>query len=254
MDDGRGLREREERRAAREPERAPRLPLPVSAPTRAFFQGLSKLRGKRIFHPDGFVASAGITSLGSEEMRGTELFGASLSHRGTVRFSRALGIPRALPDFLGLALRVPDAYGPGRHQDLLLVSSAAQPGARHLPLSAVGGFTGTFFSSLLGFDLPGGTRLIGARAVPRRRSTWELEPWRSAAPGSVFELCAASIAGPWRPFARIEVGEILPDSLDARIEMNPWNTGGGIRPTGPMMGLRAPAYEGSVAGRHSRGG
>jgi hypothetical protein len=35
--------------------------------------------------------------------------------------SRALGLPEWLPDPCGLAIRAPDAYGPGRHQDLLML-------------------------------------------------------------------------------------------------------------------------------------
>jgi hypothetical protein len=41
-----------------------------------------------------------------------------------VRFSRAGGLPEPLPDALGVAVRLPGAYGPGRDQDLLVTSSA----------------------------------------------------------------------------------------------------------------------------------
>lgn len=57
-------------------------------------------------------------------------------HFAIVRFSRSVGLPRPLPDLLGLSLRVPDVYGPGRHQDLLLVTSADLPLVHHIFLPA----------------------------------------------------------------------------------------------------------------------
>jgi hypothetical protein len=44
-----------------------------------------------------------------------------------LRLSRAIGLPTALPDILGFALRLHDLHGPGCPQDLLLASSPAPP-------------------------------------------------------------------------------------------------------------------------------
>jgi hypothetical protein len=66
-----------------------------------------------------------------------ELLSRPGEHRVIVRFSRAVGVPRPIPDPLGLSLRVPDVYGDGRHQDFLLVTSADYPVAHHIFLPAL---------------------------------------------------------------------------------------------------------------------
>ena len=242
------------RAIARVPEKAPSLPAPVAAPTRTLFRGIATLRGKRALHPNGFASTATVTALGIEEMQGVELFERPAQHEAILRWSRATGVPKPLPDALGLAVRIPDAYGPERHQDLLLTSSLPLPGSRHLPLPALGGFAGTLFSSLLSFEIAGETRLVSARATPARRSSWDLDGWRAESQGQTFELSVASPRGPWKQFAELAVGQPVPDEIEVALEMNPWNSGGGIEPRGPLMDLRAPAYEGSIAGRRSRGG
>lgn len=50
-----------------------------------------------------------------------ELLSRRGEHRAIARFSRAVGLPRPLPDLLGLSLRVPDAYGSGLHQPSPLI-------------------------------------------------------------------------------------------------------------------------------------
>jgi hypothetical protein len=46
----------------------------------------------------------------------------------------------------------------------------------------------------------------------------------------------------------IRLGRQLPPADGDRLRFNPWNSGGGLRPTGPLMGLRDPAYRGSQRG------
>ncbi|MDQ3726581.1 MAG: hypothetical protein M3335_11955, partial [Actinomycetota bacterium] len=103
-------------------------------PASQLFEGLSRARGKRVFHPFGVGFAGRITPLGGDS-------GAAVFEREAeahVRLSRSFGLPEALPDPCGLAFRVPDAYGAGRHQDLLLVSSASPPGGRHTLLPSRG--------------------------------------------------------------------------------------------------------------------
>ena len=66
-----------------------------------------------------------------------ELLSRRGEHRAIARFSRAVGLPRPIPDLLGLSLRVPDAYGTGAHQDFLLVTSADYPLLHHIFLPAL---------------------------------------------------------------------------------------------------------------------
>ena len=64
--------------------------------------------------------------------RGSTLLDEPATWDAIVRFSRALGLPRPLPDLLGVSLRVLDAYGEGRHQDVLMVSSVDLPVLHHI--------------------------------------------------------------------------------------------------------------------------
>jgi hypothetical protein len=65
----------------------------------------------------------------------------------------------------------------------------------------------------------------------------------------VFRLGLAPLMGYLATVADLEVGERLPDAETERLTFTPWNTGGGIRPNGPLMGLRRAAYRGSQEGR-----
>src|SRR4051812_31288290 len=84
------------------------------------FGAVARARDDRALHPDGVVFAGAITGA---------LFGA---RRALVRISRGGGLPETLPDVRGCAIRVLDAHGSGRHQDLLLASSLAAPVGRHL--------------------------------------------------------------------------------------------------------------------------
>src|SRR4029450_7999147 len=57
---------------------------------------------------------------------GVPLFQAGATHQALLRFSRGAGLPEPLPDALGVAIKLPDAHGPGVDQDLLLTSSTAR--------------------------------------------------------------------------------------------------------------------------------
>src|SRR4051812_37583230 len=78
-------------------------------------------RGKAV-HPDGVVYGATLDVAGAPAApSAAALLSQPGEHRAVVRFSRSVGVPRPIPDLLGMSIRVPDAYGPGRHQDLMLV-------------------------------------------------------------------------------------------------------------------------------------
>jgi hypothetical protein len=79
-----------------------------------------------------------------------------------------------------------------------------------------------------------GERLALVGALPRRPD---------------FELATAPLNGRWSPFGRLRLGERLSQEASFALRFNPWNAGGGIRPTGPFQGIRDPAYRGSQAAR-----
>jgi hypothetical protein len=95
--------------------------------------GVAAVRGGKAVHPHGAVYGAQLVVPGDgDSLRHTELFGTPGRRPALVRFSRSLGLPRPLPDLLGMSVRVPDAYGPCRHQDFLMVTSIDAPLMHHL--------------------------------------------------------------------------------------------------------------------------
>jgi hypothetical protein len=208
--------------------------------------GVAAVRRGKAVHPHGAVYEAELVVPGHHDALGrTELFGAPARRPAVVRFSRSLGLPRPLPDLLGMSLRVLDAYGTDRHQDFLMVTSVDAPVLHHLfvPASDV---QQRPYSSSLRYRACGETFLVGA--VPRPESPRfedgdELERIAAAAATGalVFDLAVAEVWGRFRPVAEIRVADPLPPETDA-LRFNPWNAGGGLEPTGLLNRLRDYAY------------
>lgn len=208
------------------------------------FKGLSRLRGKRVFHPFGVGFEARLVPIG--EGAGAVAF--EREAEALVRLSRSFGLPESLPDPCGLAFRIPDAYGPGRHQDLLLATSATPPGGRHA-LMPSRGFADRPYSSVLPYKLRGETVLLGARALapapgPKLKALGERE-----VADLEFEILVAGFSGGWRPIARLALGERLPPRRTELLDLDPTNTGGGLELVGLLNRLRGPTYSGSQEGR-----
>jgi hypothetical protein len=201
----------------------------VARATGTAFRALSSLRGARIFHPrgTGYDATLEITS----GWQGVPALAPGSTHRAIVRVSRAVGLPAPLPDAIGIGLRLPDVYGTGRHQDFLLVTSARGPVFQHLLLPGLTG--GQPFSSLLLYRIGGDLRVVGALPDGDDR----------------FRLAVAPLRGGWQPIGELRLQTPLPAEYSEQLAFNPWNTGEGIRPVGPLMGLRRAAYRGSQRGR-----
>jgi hypothetical protein len=94
---------------------------------------LAAARGGKPVHPHGVVYHARLHIDGAAHApRASTLLSTAADHAAVMRFSRSIGLPRPIPDLLGVSLRVLDAYAPGRHQDFLLVSSVDLPVLHHL--------------------------------------------------------------------------------------------------------------------------
>ena len=212
---------------------------------KALFRSLSRARCKRGFHPFGVGFSARLRP----SPEGAAGASALEDEREVlVRLSRALGLPEWLPDPCGLAVRVPDAHGPGRHQDLLMVSSARPPGARHALLPSRG-FCDLPYSTVLPYRLRGETVLLGARPRAPRPGPKLAELREREIGGLEFELEVAGLSGDWRPLAGLSLGERLPPAQTERLGFDPTNTGGGLELAGLLNRLRGPAYRASQEGR-----
>jgi hypothetical protein len=208
--------------------------------------GLAAVRRGKAVHPHGAVYDAQLVVPGHDgRLGGTELFGTPANRPALVRFSRSLGLPRPLPDLLGMWLRVLDAYGTGNHQDFLMVSSVDAPVLHHLFVPACD-VQQRPYSSSLPYRAGDRTLLVGAmpRAdSPRFEDGDELERLAAAAATGalVFDLAVAEVWGRFRPVAEVRVGDPLPPEADALL-FNPWNTGGGLDPAGFLNRLRDIAY------------
>jgi hypothetical protein len=230
------------------PTRAARTPGPLlSAASAGLFGALSRLRGKRIFHPHGVSFDATLTPLATTAT-GSQLFDDPAPRPAVARLSRSLGLPDSLNDPCGLALRVPDAYGDGRHQDFLLVTSGRSPGARHLLLPSRG-FSSRTYSSLLPYRVAGALALVGADPVGPAPGPGAAELRRRDPAGLGFLITLAGLTGEWEPVARLDVGPRLSAERSEALRFNPAHTGGGMELAGFLNDLRAPAYRGSQEGR-----
>lgn len=211
---------------------------------RLLFRELSRLRRKRVFHPFGVGFRGQLTPIGD----GDSAPALATPSEPLVRLSRSFGLPEWLPDPCGLAFRIPDAYGSGRHQDLLLVSSGAARGARHTLLPSRG-FCDRPYSTVLPYRLRGETVMLGARARapgpgPRLAALRERREG-----GLEFEILLARGEGEWAAIARLRLGERLPAERTERLDLDPTNTGGGLEPVGWLNRVRGPAYRASQEGR-----
>ena len=226
------------------------LVTPLDKAAAQTFRTLSRLRGKRVVHPQGpgFEAILTISEEGASIVR-AGIFSEAGKRDAVVRLSRGAGLPGSLPDVLGLAFRVPDAYGPDAHQDFLLVSSAAPPVFRHAILPGPRGFFAHTYSSVAPYEAQGTLLVFGARCVDGGESPAGLAQVTAAAQGREFEILAARPRGAWHRIASLAIGERLPASTTEALRLNPWNTSDDLRPRGPFMRLRDPAYRGSQAGR-----
>jgi hypothetical protein len=191
----------------------------------ALLAGLAALRRGKAFHPKGVVHAATLAVTDPPACaQGSTLLGRPGEHRALVRFSRALGLPAPWPDLMGMAIRLPDAYGEGAHQDFLLVTSVDAPVLHHVFLS-VTRIDQRPYSSSLPYRAGGDPFLVGTLPDGPDR----------------FRFAVAPVMGRFRAVGSVAIGERLAPELDA-MTFDPWHRGGGLEPSGFLNALRRYAY------------
>lgn len=219
------------------------------------FEAVSRLRSAKSLHPRGAVFEATFAVHGGgppELLAGVALLSERRSYPAVVRFSRSLGLPERSPDVLGMAIRLVDAHGPDRPQDLLLVTSGDGAVVHHLFVPSKG-FFALPYSSVLVFRGDGDAFVVGARLAPgAARASGrgsELEDLSAAAEtGELrYDVGVAPVRGRMTPVATLTVGDRLPDERNG-LRFNPWHTGGGLEPTGPVNRMRRWVYPRSQEG------
>jgi hypothetical protein len=207
---------------------------------------VAAVRGAKAVHPHGVVHTARLTVPKTDApLAAARLFAAPQTHAALVRFSRSLGLPHAVPDLLGMSIRVLDAYGPGRHQDFLLVTSADWPVLHHLFLPA-GDVQQRPYTSSLPYRIGSRRFIVGALPHPQSpRPAGDTELDRAGAAAATgrmrFHLAVATPMGRFRPVAELHIGPPLPPSADA-LRFSPLNAGGGLQPIGMLNEMRRYAY------------
>jgi hypothetical protein len=212
----------------------------------AALAAVAAARGGKAVHPHGVVYEARLLIDGAPGAAlGSELLDTPAAHMAIMRFSRSLGLPRPLPDLLGVSLRVIDAYGPDRHQDVLMVSSVDRPVLHHgfVPASDV---QQRPYSSSLPYRAGKQKYVLGVMpdpASPRPAGGDEFDRLgRAAASGRLlFGLGIAPVNGRFKKIGTLHVHERLPHELDA-LRFSPFNCGGGLQPVGLLNRLRDYAY------------
>jgi len=217
----------------------------------AVFGSLARLLGTRPLHPAGVAFEAELV-VDEPRLRGARLFARRGRRAAYVRFSRGFGLPEPVPELMSMAIKVPDAYGPGRAQDLLLAATGDRPVLRHV-FAWGGTHLDRSYSTVLPFRVGERTMLLGA--VPRRdglrRRPGDLPELEAAASAGelAFDLRVATPLGPWRTVARLEVGRRLGDEEEDALAFNSSRSGGGIEPVGLINRVRGAAYDAAAAGR-----
>jgi hypothetical protein len=130
-------------------------------------------------HPAGVVLAGRIHRHGSEPLSGVPWLDEPGESDVLVRLSRAVGLPAALPDIHGLAIRVRTDEGDA---DLLLASTGWSRFSRFL-LTASRDPSARPMTTLLPYRTQTGPLLIGARAMGPHSHTlaWALRggPWQT---------------------------------------------------------------------------
>lgn len=215
----------------------------------ALMGAASAVRRKRVFHPAGVAFDATFQATGASH--GVALLDLAGRQDAIVRLSRGVGLPSAVPDFLGIALRIPDAHGPGDHQDLLFVSAGDRPVLRRA-LVPVRSFDHGRYSTVVPYEVGGRKVVFGARRLGAGGDDpVHLDDLRARAAGDGirFALELAEPAGDWEPVGVIELGDAWSEQDSDALRFDPANTGGGIEPVGLIQTVRRLAYRASHAAR-----
>lgn len=211
------------------------------------FQWGSALRGRRFFHPVGVLAQ------GSLQRVAPAAEGLPIPSSDVVaRISKAAGTPGALPDFIGLAIRVAPQQVAATPWDILLVSAGSGVLARAVALRPTTSWTGQTLTSLMPFRYQGNVWWLRARSMSDVNgfglSLDSVE--RVIGGGGIeFAIDQACGRGDFAPLARLTLTRVVEPEPD--VSFDPvTNTAPGVSLYPEWLAdLRARAYRRSRDGR-----
>ncbi|ORM30549.1 hypothetical protein [Williamsia sp. 1135] len=207
------------------------------------------IRGARLFHPNGVLATGTLTRTASDSVGLPVETGPVIA-----RVSKGVGAPGALPDVIGLAIRMEPHEGDETPWDLLLASALGGTGWRKtIPFPARSVDTAVL-STLQPLDHRDASWWLRARLVPERADkciATDQIARRIDDRGLVFELEQTQGHTPFFPLARVELTATANESDYPDIGFDPTvHTTRTVRP-GPswLSSIREVAYRRSRQGR-----
>lgn len=224
--------------------------LVTGAVTAAFartFALAARLRDRPL-HPRGLVFDATLILHGTSQYWGVPFLDDHTELHGRVRLSRAVGLPLALPDVLGLALRwrqppVRDAEEDATAELLLATTGRTRLG-RHL-LRPATRWSPAFYGSLLAYRA--GDRRILLGAVARRgpiapAGLVSLARALDERP-LLLDLVVATELGPWERFGELRIQGPARNDDSEPMRFNPaLNPIRGLPPAGLLQQVRGVTY------------
>lgn len=227
-----------------------RAAMPLRGVSAGLFASLSRLRGHRVFHPYGEAFDATITFNRRAVRWLPDVVVTPRTHPAIVRFSRGLGLPEALPDVYGLAVKIPGLYGGGGwDQDWLMVTSGTDVLGRHLLIPTLDMFSRPYSTVLPYRQRRGGLVTFGARLKGRHKARSVTELRRLVGQDLVeLEFTAAPERSDQVVIGTIRLTDVTvtPDQV---LRFNPWNTSSELKPAGALNELRRDTYKASQRAR-----
>jgi hypothetical protein len=203
----------------------------------AVFGAAAVLRHGRPLHPQGVTLQVTLLCDGSGRS-GVPLLDEAGVSQGTIRVSRAMGLPPWLPDIYGVALRLPQAPGDGDPADLLFASTG-DSGLGRFTLLVHPQLVDGPVTTLLPVRAPAGALLLRLTPVPG-------SPAREVGPAlRVPERLSLSYAvgtGPWVTVGEVAVGARVQGEDDPRRHDPVLHLLPGTTQYAVVQFLREPAY------------
>lgn len=213
------------------------------------FQWGAALRGRKVFHPTGVLTT------GSLQRTAPANQGLPVpSSKVVARISKAVGMPGAVPDAVGLALRIAPQLHSENPWDVLLVSAGSGPLTRIVGLRPVTSWSSQTLTSLMPLRYQDTNWWVSARITTEIDGRGlSLDDVRDAVRtgGIELQLEQARGTGDFAPLARLTLDEIADSESEADFSFDPVrNTAPGVALyPGWLAGLRKSAYEKSREGR-----
>ena len=204
------------------------------------------IRHGRLFHPTGVLANGTI-----ERIAATGEGLPMVSGEVVGRVSKGVGLPGALPDFAGVAWRMPPPLPPSTPWDVLLASTTGGALGRIL-LRPVTSWSGATFSSLMPLGFRGGVWWLRARLatiIDGPGLSLDSIADQIGCGGIDFDIEQAAGTGDFRPLARLSLREVVPPGRDLAFDPTLHSPPGVKLLPGWLTDFRRAAYRRSRQGR-----